>query len=253
MIEREDVDGVAVVRLAHGKVNALDVELLHEIVRVFGDLAGSEHAAVVLTGAGRSFSAGVDLWRIIDGGAGYIDEFLPALTDAFLAVFTLGKPVVAAVNGHAIAGGAILACAADLRLMAEGSGRIGVTELLVGVPFPPTALEIVRFALGETRARAAVVTGRTFEPSDALAAGFADQLVAGAELPRAAVAAALRMAAAPADTFRLTKHQLRLPVHERLARHRPVYDRQVRDVWVAGVEDGRVRRFIQGVTGRSNE
>jgi len=250
MIEREDVDGVAVVRLAHGKVNALDVELLREIVRVFGDLANSGHAAVVLTGSGRSFSAGVDLWRVVDGGAGYVDEFLPALCDAFLAVFTLGKPVVAAVNGHAIAGGAILACAADHRLMAEPGGRVGVTELLVGVPFPPAALEIVRFALGETRARAAVVTGRTFEPPDALAAGFVDQLVPGAELSRASIDAALRLARVPADTFRLTKHQLRLPVHERLARYRPVYDSQVRDLWVTAVEDGRVRRFMESVTAR---
>ena len=251
MIEVVDVDGVAVVRLAHGKVNALDVELLHEIVKVFDDLTRSDHPAVVLTGAGRSFSAGVDLWRVIDGGADYVDAFLPALCDAFLAVFTLGKPVVAAVNGHAIAGGAILACAADLRLMADSGGRIGVTELLVGVPFPPAALEVVRFALGETRARTAVVTGRTFEPPEAVAAGFVDELVPGAELPQAAVAAALRLATAvPADTFRLTKEQLRLPVHERLARHRPVYDPQVRDLWVAGVEDGRLRRFMETVTAR---
>jgi enoyl-CoA hydratase len=250
MIEREDADGVAVVRLAHGKVNALDVELLRAITEVFTDLARSDHPAVVLTGAGRSFSAGVDLWRIIEGGAGHVEEFLPALSDAFLAVFSVGKPVVAAVNGHAIAGGAILAWAADHRLMADSGGRIGVTELLVGVPFPPAALEIVRFALGETRARSAVVTGRTLAPSDALAAGFVDELVPGEALPAAAVAAALRLAAVPADTFRLTKEQLQLPVRERLARDRPVYDAQVRDLWVTGVEDGRLRRFMEAVAAR---
>jgi len=251
MIERTDVDGVAVVRLAHGKVNALDVELLREITAVFTDLAGSAHPAVVLTGAGRSFSAGVDLWRANDGGAAYVDEFLPALSDAFLAVFTLDKPVVAAVNGHAIAGGAILAWATDLRLMADSGGRIGVTELLVGMPFPPAALEIVRFALGELAARDAVITGRTLAPPEALAAGFVDELVPGDELLATAIAAARRLATTvPADTFRLTKEQLRLPVHERLARHRPVYDARVRDLWVRGVEEGRLRRFMQGIAPR---
>jgi len=251
MIERAEIDGVAVVRLAHGKVNALDVELLREIAAVFTDLAGSEHPAVVLTGAGRSFSAGVDLWRVIEGGADYVDVFLPALSEALLAVFTLGKPVVAAVNGHAIAGGAILACAADHRLMADAGGRIGVTELLVGVPFPPAALEIVRFGLGETLARAAVVTGRTFTPAEALGAGFADELVPGGELLETAVAAAVRLATAvPADTFRLTKQQLRLPARERIERDRPVYDQPVRDLWVAGAEDGRLRRFMQGIAAR---
>jgi enoyl-CoA hydratase len=65
MIERADLDGVAVLRLAHGKANALDVELLRELTGAFTELAGSGHPAVVLTGAGRSFSAGVDLWRVI--------------------------------------------------------------------------------------------------------------------------------------------------------------------------------------------
>jgi enoyl-CoA hydratase len=251
MIERAEVDGVAVVRLAHGKVNALDVELLREVTKVFTGLARSAHPAVVLTGAGRNFSAGVDLRRVIDGGADYVDAFLPALSDAFLAVFTLGKPVVAAVNGHAIAGGAVLACAADHRLMADSGGRIGLTELVVGVPFPPAALEIVRFALGETPARTAVVTGHTLEPPDALAGGFIDQLVPAGALLQTAVATALRLGTVtPADTFRLTKEQLRLPVHERLARHRPVYDAQVRDLWAASAEDGRLRRYMQGITSR---
>ena len=70
-------------------------------------------------------------------------SFLPALSAAFLAVFCSGKPVVAAVNGHAIAGGAILACACDRRVMDDSGGQFGVTELRVGVPFPPVALEIL--------------------------------------------------------------------------------------------------------------
>jgi enoyl-CoA hydratase len=135
--------------------------------------------------------------------------------------------------------------------MADSGARIGLTELVVGVPFPPAALEIVRFALGETPARAAVVTGRTLEPPDALAGGFIDQLVPGGALLQTAVATALRLATVtPADTFRLTKEQLRLPVHERLARHRPVYDAQVRDLWAASVEDGRLRRYMQSITSR---
>jgi len=249
MIEREDIDDIAVVRLSHGKVNALDVELLREISAVFAELARSDHPAVVLTGGGRSFSAGVDLWRVVDGGAAYVDAFLPALSDALLAVFALAKPVVAAINGHAVAGGAVLACAADHRLMADAGGRIGVTELVVGVPFPPAALEIVRFALGDRLGRAAVVSGRTFEPADAVAAGFVDGLVPAATLLRAAVEAAQRLATA-ADTFRLTKEQLRRPALERVARDRPVYDPKVRDLWVAGVEDGRLRAYMERVISR---
>ncbi|MEU4422405.1 enoyl-CoA hydratase/isomerase family protein [Actinoplanes sp. NPDC024001] len=247
MIEQADADGIAVVRLAHGKVNALDVELLREITAVFTGLAASAHPAVVLTGTGRSFSAGVDLWRVIDGGAGYVEAFLPALSDALLAVLTLEKPVVAAVNGHAIAGGAVLACAADHRVMADSGGRIGVTELLVGVPFPPAALEIVRWSLGASRARSAVLSGRTFGPAEAVTAGFADQVVAGSDLLTAALAAAHQLAAIPADTFHLTKRQLLLPLHDRLDQDRPAYDEQARALWTRAVADGRLRRFMESL------
>src|SRR5262245_20613745 len=107
VIELDDVDGIAVVRLAHGKVNALDLELCEAITRTFAEIDASPARAIVLTGSGRTFSAGVDLWRLIDEGETYGQAFLPALIDAFEAVFMAGKPVVAAVNGHAVAGGCI--------------------------------------------------------------------------------------------------------------------------------------------------
>ena len=102
MIEVEVVDGIGNVRLAHGKVNALDLELCQAIAETMRGLDTGDVRAVVLTGTGRAFSAGVDLHRIVAGGTGYVAEYLPALVSAFRAVFDLGKPV-AALNGHAIA------------------------------------------------------------------------------------------------------------------------------------------------------
>src|SRR5690606_15976287 len=140
VLERDDVDvegvPVAVLRMAHGPVNAMDLELCQALSERFSDLADDPARAVVVTGSDRAFSAGVDLKRATAGGDAYIDEFLPALADAFRAAFELPKPLVAAVNGHAIAGGCVLAACADVVLMAEGTARIGVPELRVGVPFP---------------------------------------------------------------------------------------------------------------------
>src|SRR5262245_20876014 len=87
-------------------------------------------AAVLITGQAQIFSAGVDLVRVVEGGAAYVRQFLPALGASLHAVFACSKPVVVAVNGHAIAGGCILACAADYRVMARGPGRIGIPELI---------------------------------------------------------------------------------------------------------------------------
>ena len=93
--------------------------------------------------------------------------------------------MVAAVNGHAIAGGCVIARAADARLMAEGAGRIGVPELLVGVPFPAAALEVVRFAVPREKVQSLIYTGRTLSAEEALGAGLVDEVVApGALLAR---------------------------------------------------------------------
>ena len=86
----------------------------------------------------------------------------------FQALFAFPKPVVAAVNGHAIAGGCILVCAADWRLMAREPGRIGIPELLVGVPFPVVPLEIMRFATQASQLQALAYRGLTLAAGDAL-------------------------------------------------------------------------------------
>src|SRR5437667_6421803 len=101
MIDVQRRDGVAVIELRHGRVNALDLELVGALSATMRELA---EAPVVLTGRGSVFSAGVDLRRLLDGGPEYVARFLPALDEALLAVFDAPGPIVAAVNGHAIAG-----------------------------------------------------------------------------------------------------------------------------------------------------
>src|SRR5215471_19937891 len=103
MLDLEERGDVAIMRLQHGKVNALDLELLLAITEAMR--AADQARAVVITGSGSVFSAGVDLQRIVAGGRSYVQEFLPALSESFMAIFDHPGPVVAAVNGHAIAGG----------------------------------------------------------------------------------------------------------------------------------------------------
>lgn len=249
MIQRTDVGSVAVLRLAHGPVNALDTALLRAIIQTFTGL--HDAAAVVLTGSGRAFSAGADLRRLLDGGPEYLAEFLPALSNALQAVFTFDRPVVAAVNGHAIAGGCVLACCADRRLMADGPGRIGVPEIRVGLPFPRVPLEIMVHAVGPTVAGRLVTRADTLPPADAAALGLVDEVVAAEELVDRAVAAAEELATAiPVDTFALTKAQLRRPALERIERYRADEHDQVAQLWRKRIEDGWTARYLGSVTGK---
>lgn len=102
MIHRENRDGVAVLRMEHGKVSAIDFDLLGELSAALDRASGGRATAVVLTGTGSTFSAGVDLFKVLNGGREYLDRLLPAFTPALRKLFTLQRPIVAAINGHAI-------------------------------------------------------------------------------------------------------------------------------------------------------
>ena len=139
MIQRDDRDGIRILRLAHGKVSAIDIELGEAFMREMQDAAAAPIKAVIVTGTASSFSAGVDLFRVVKEGAEYGRRFLPVLDGLLRAALTLPKPVVAAVNGHAIAGGCILAACCDHRIMVDGTGRIGDPRAGCRRPLPGAA------------------------------------------------------------------------------------------------------------------
>jgi enoyl-CoA hydratase len=125
MIESAMTESIAVLSMQHGKAKALDIEFCTALTDRFASLRTADAKAIVLTGTGNIFSAGVDLKRLSEGGAAYVRDFLPSLHRLYETIFFHPKPVVAAINGHAIAGGCILAACGDRRIMARESGRIG--------------------------------------------------------------------------------------------------------------------------------
>ncbi|WP_410574520.1 enoyl-CoA hydratase/isomerase family protein [Amycolatopsis sp. cmx-4-61] len=242
-ITLENHQDVAVLRIDHGGGNTLDTDSCRELVR---RLEEAEQArAVVLTGTGRVFCAGVDLKRIDEGGAPYVAEFLPLLSDALLAVFGCPRPVVAALNGHAVAGGAVLAAACDHRVL--GAGTIGVTELLVGVPFPLAALEILRCAYGTTRLPSLTYSGETWGGAEAVARGLADEQAPPEDVLERAVAVATRLGALPAAPFAHTKAQIRQPFHERIAEYRHSDDPHVERQWQSAEALAAVKSYVDRV------
>ncbi len=249
MIERSPHDGLLTLCLAHGKASALDIELLDALQRELEGLTEDVHA-VILTGTGSIFSAGVDLFRLTQEGADYVRRFLPLLSRVVRTLFSCPKPVVAAANGHAIAGGCILVLAADVRLMAEGTGRIGVPELLVGVPFPTAALEVVRFAVPRDKVQSLIYTGKTLLPPEALTAGLVDEVVAPAALLPRAQEIARQLALIPPPVYRLTKQALRAEALERIERSNEPQDQAMLKVWSAAETHTHIREYLRRTLGK---
>lgn len=249
-IEREDHGGVALLRMAHGKANALDVEFLQDLVDQLDRVEESSAGALVLTGTGTIFSAGVDLFRLAEGGRDYVRTFLPALTAGFHRLFTFPRPVVAAVNGHAIAGGFILMASTDHRLMAAGKGTVGLPELKVGVAFPSLALEIVRLVTPPGVFQELVYLGATYGAEQALERGLVHELVAPDELLDSACQRAERLAAIPRKAFELTKRQVQRPALRRFRELEAEVEGHIAEVWEEPEAADRIRDYLARVVGK---
>ena len=249
MIERQDHDGIRVLRLAHGKVSAMDIELGEAFTAELRAAEDDPVRGVVVTGTGSSFSAGVDLFRLIKDGPDYAKRFLPVLDTMLREALTFPKPLVAAVNGHAIAGGCILTAACDRRIMAEGSGRIGVPELVVGVPFPVLPLQIVAARMTDASFRDLVLTGRTVQADEAVTLGLVDEKCPPEELIDRAVAAANRLAAIPAGAFALTKDAFTTLILQRAAGLSDLNARVVH-AWLQPQTYETIRQYLEKTVGR---
>jgi enoyl-CoA hydratase len=242
MIERSVNGSVVTLRLAHGKAAALDLELVEGVALAIAEEAAAETRAVILTGSGSIFSAGVDLFRLLDGGREYAERFVPALSRMLLDLFAFPKPLVVAANGHAIAGGCIFTLAGDYRLMAAGNGRIGIPELLVGVPFPAAVVEVVRFAVPPQHLQTLMYTGRTLSPEDALRFGLVDEVTDALEARAQEVAQ--QMAALPAGAFALAKGQLRDHAFGRAKHYAHELDAVVLEQWCDTATHARIREYL---------
>ena len=168
-----------------GKVNVMSIGMLEALHAAF-DAAERDQTVVVLTGRGRAFSAGFDLNVLSSGSAHEIYTMLKAGGELALRILSFPLPVVAACNGHAYPMGAFLILAADVRLAAEGSYRIGMNEVAIGLTVPQFGLEVARSRLTPAYFNRAVLTGELFAPPEAVTAGFFDRMVPATELDAAA-------------------------------------------------------------------
>jgi len=207
-IRISDQGGVRLLELARPPANAIDETLL---AALDGALAEAEAdpgvRALLLTGSGPFFSGGFDLSapRRDDEDAA---EVVALYRSSHRRLLGLPKPTVALVNGHAIAGGLVLALACDVRLASDVPARIGLNEVAIGSSFPTAAIEIVRARLSARVASRLTLGAELHALAEGVALGVVERLIPAASALREALATAARLGTFPREVFAHTKRAL---------------------------------------------
>jgi enoyl-CoA hydratase len=205
-IERHDE--VAVIHLETPPANAITGAFLEKLVALLDEAKRAR--AAVLTGVGKFFSGGLDLRPLIDLDRPTMRAFMTQFEHGMLKLFELPVPLVAAINGHAVAGGCVMALQCDVRLIADNDAlRIGLNETQIGLGLPPAVVEPLVLQLPPKSMARVALQGELFSPRDALQVGLVDEVVPAAELLTKAIARAKAFAALPPAGLRHVKESLR--------------------------------------------
>lgn len=210
---RIEKDGsIATLRLVRPPVNAIEGTFCADLVAALDALEQDpEVRGVILAGRPGLFSAGLDLPALLALDEAEMRAFWAQFAGMFLRLWSTPLCVVAALEGHAPAGGTVLAITADHRIMADGPYKMGLNEVEVGLAVPVFLCEIVRSMLGQRIAERVLTQGLMFSPLEALAVGFVDEVVSADRVVEQARAEVLRRIARPDAARRATKAALRAP------------------------------------------
>lgn len=241
---------VALLRIEAGKANAMGPAFIAAFDGLLDALERTDARAAVITGYERFFSAGLDLPTLIALDRPGMESFLSGFERVVLRLFTLPRPVVAAINGHAIAGGCVLALQADYRLMGAAAGKIGLNEVQLGIGLPAVVIETLRCQVPPAALRPIALEGRLFDPAAAVALGLVDEVVAPTDLLARSLAKARELAELPPAAFAEVKSSLRRAVAATAERAAAAERRHWLDTWFSAEGRARVGAAVARLAGR---
>jgi enoyl-CoA hydratase/carnithine racemase len=224
--------GIATIALSRGKVNAINRTVVDELRQCLETLSGDRDLkAVVLTGRGKFFSFGFDVTEFLSFSKSEFTSYLTAFTDLYTYLFTYPKPVVAALNGHTIAGGCMLALACDYRLMVAGKAKISLNEITFGASVFAGSTEMLRFLIGSAKTTDVLYSGGMYSAEEALDLGLVQAVSNGDQLIDRARRIAADLAAKPAPAFTSIKSLIRKPIADEMIRREAASIGEFVEIW----------------------
>ena len=202
--------GITTVTLSRGKVNAINEAFVDELGAVFNELAAdADTKAVILTGDGKFFSFGFDIPELLNYSKNDFARYLKKFCAMYTQMFLFPKPIIGAINGHATAGGCILALTCDFRIMVAGKAKIALNELNIGVAIFAGCVGMLKSAVGVRNAEKVLLTGTMYTAGDAQRIGLVDSVTAEETLMAEAKEIANKFSQKNPDAFKTLKNLLR--------------------------------------------
>ena len=198
---------ITIAKLSRGVTNAINLELVNELAGTLQKVKDdSDIRGLVLSSANEKFfSIGLDIPQLFELSREDFAFFYQKFNHVCLDLFTLSKPTVAAITGHAIAGGCILALCCDYRFMAEGRKFMGLNEIKLGVPVPYPADCILRHLVGIRIARDVMDTGEFYQSEKLLQIGIVDEVLPIEKVLAKSIEKAGSLSASSPEAFALIK------------------------------------------------
>jgi 3,2-trans-enoyl-CoA isomerase len=225
-------EGIARVALNRGKVNAINEKVVDELTDCFRALSYDPGVkAVILTGEGKFFTFGFDIPEFLNYTKEAFVRYLTKFTGLYTDIFLYPKPVIAALNGHTIAGGCMLAIACDYRIMVPENARISLNEINFSSSVFAGSVELMKLLLGQRLAEAALLSGAMYSAEEALQLGLIDRIAAKADLENEAVKKAREYAAQDGAAFRSIKKLLRQATAEEMMKREKASILEFVDIW----------------------
>lgn len=207
IVEVESREKIAVLKLNRGVTNPVNLELVNQLARRLSKMREDVNiSGIVLTSSNdKFFSIGFDIPDLFDHSKEEFRLFYHSFNQLCMDLYTFPKPIIAAITGHAIAAGCILALCCDYRLIAEGRKLMGLNEIKLGVPVPYPADCILRQLVGSRIAREMLDGGDFYEPQALLRMGMVDEIFPLEKVLDEALEKTGRLASLPPRAFQMIK------------------------------------------------
>jgi enoyl-CoA hydratase/carnithine racemase len=240
-------DRAAVLKLSRGVTNSLNLQLVNQLREYLKELReGSDRQSLVLSSHNdKFFSIGFDIPGLSKLGKEDFKIFYQAFNRLCMDLYTLPAPTIAAITGHAIAGGCILALCCDYRFIAEGRRLMGLNEIKLGVPVPYPGDCILRQIIGARHAREMMSTGEFYRPRELLEMGVVDHVLPLDQVIQQSIEKAEMLIALPCEPFKAIKRNRVESVEAEVQEHLAERENFFLDCWYSKETRKRLREAIK--------